>query len=85
MSWSRRLLGFSLLALGVIGLSYLQGRFDHADLKQALEAVRQRFPDATDCRAEVVSRFRGEVSVNCGERKWEVNVVKGMIGEVHGS
>ena len=77
-------LAIGVLLVGVVVLSYLQGRFDQADLKKAVQAVQVKFPDAVDCRAEMVSRFRGRVQVRCGDQQWLVDVIKGVIGENDG-
>lgn len=75
----RCLAGLLIVLGGVLGVSYFQKRFDGADIQKALRAVLLKDPDATDCRGEVVSRFRGHVRVQCGDQAWIVDVVHGEI------
>ena len=73
-----------LLAASVLGVSYLQGRFDRLDLTKAVRAVEAKVPGAEGCRAKLISRLHGTVRVDCGERKWTVDVVRGIMGEQNG-
>lgn len=73
------LVGSLILAAGVLGVSYLQQRFDDADIRKAIDAVLLKHPEASDCRAEIVSRVRGRVRVQCGDRAWIVDIVHGQI------
>ena len=76
-----RWIGAALVLLsGLAVLSWLQHRFDEADLKKGLQAVEAKFP-VTECRAEVVSRWHGKVRVDCREGKWLVDVIQGIIGD----
>ncbi len=68
MTLVRWLLGCLLIGLAVVAVSYLQHRFDRADLKKAVKAVEQKFPDLTDCRGEVISRSRGLIAVFCANQ-----------------
>jgi hypothetical protein len=77
-------LGILVVVAGVITLSYLQNRFDHADLKKAVQALEGRVEDVSKCVPEVVSRFRGHVRVKCGTEEFLVDIVKGMIGGKNG-
>lgn len=72
---------FSLLS-GILVVSYVQKRFDDADMKkalQALQAIQSRFPKVTECGPEVTSKLRGRVQVICREGRWIVDVVEGTI------
>lgn len=80
----RFLLACLVLLTGLAVLSYLQKRFDEADIRKALEAVHKKFPEALNCEATVTSRLRGEVRVICQEGSWKVNLVRGVIGGIHG-
>jgi hypothetical protein len=75
------LMGSLILAGGVLGVSYLQKRFDDADIRKAIHAVLLKHPEASGCRAEIVSRMRGHVRVRCGDRAWMVDIVHGQILE----
>lgn len=80
----RYLLGALVLLTGILGVNYLQFRFDRGDERKALQAVQSRFPDLTAsaaCRTEMASRLKGAVRVVCGERAWVVNVLEGTIAE----
>ncbi|MBI1910204.1 MAG: hypothetical protein HYS22_08560 [Deltaproteobacteria bacterium] len=77
----RYLLAGLVVVVGLVTLSWLQGRFDKGDKQRALQAVLLQEPEATDCRATMVSRFKGTVQVDCRDHSWRVNVVKGVIGE----
>ena len=61
----RYALAAGALLFGVLTISYLQGRFDRADLKKGVAAVEAKFPEARNCRAVVASRWRGLVTVVC--------------------
>lgn len=78
MRFLRFLLALSVLVGGILTVSYMQKKFDEGDLRRAVGAVQAKFP-VRDCRAEVISRFRGTVRVACGERRFFVDVVKGII------
>lgn len=80
----RVVIGSFLIFLGIAGVSYLQKRFDVSDEKKALEAVLARVPDlpnSSSCRAEVLSRLKGDVRIVCGSRAWKVNVLSAKIAE----
>lgn len=80
----RWLLVVGLVLIGIGVLSYLQGRFDQADLRKAIHAVQVKFPRVVGCEAEMVSRWRGQVQVRCEDQRWFVDVVKGVIGDENG-
>ncbi len=82
--WAFRILvTFVLVVLATLSVSYLQHRFDEADRKKALEAVRTRVPERVEpCDAEVDSRMRGRVSVVCENGRWIVDIVHGAISPV---
>lgn len=74
--------GLLILAAGILAVSLLQNRFDQGDVKKALAAVRLKFPEETKedaCRAEVVSRLRGQVRVRCRDKSWLVDLLRGVI------
>ena len=76
---------FLIVLSGVLGVSYLQNRFDEADMRKAVGAIRQKFPQETrdhECVSTVLSRFRGVIRVECGTQSWDVDVVRGII-EAH--
>lgn len=75
----RIFIAFLVLMGGVIAVSYVQKRFDEGDTKKAIQAVQVKFPEARECRAEVISRMKGFVKVQCQDRVWQVNVVNGTI------
>ena len=75
----RYLAGCVVLLIGVLAVSYMQNRFDEADVKKALKAVELKFPEARSCQAQIRSRFRGEVEVRCENQIWVVDVVRGKI------
>ena len=80
LRWLGRCLAGLLVVLGgVLGVSYLQKRFDDADIRKAIDAVILKNPGVSDCRAEVVSRLRGHVRVQCGNKAWIVDVTRGQI------
>ncbi len=82
--WPFRIIVSLVLVQAVIfTISYVQERFDRSDRKKALQVIQLKWPDATDCRAEVVSRFRGQVRVSCGEGSFLVDVVRGLIEQEH--
>ena len=64
---------------GLLFMFWLQFRFDHADLKHAVEAVQVRFPRTHDCQGTIKSAWRGLVKVTCREGVWIVDVVRGVI------
>ncbi len=65
--------------VGIMSVSYLQKKFDDADLKKALNAIQTKFPEAKSCAGKIQSRFRGLVLVQCHEGTWVVDVTRGMI------
>ena len=65
--------------LGMMAISFMQKKFDDADLRKAEQAIRLRFPQVTECHSSVESRFRGWVRVVCGEKSWRVDVTRGFI------
>lgn len=76
--------GAFLVLLGLMGVSYLQKRFDDGDLRKALAVVRGRVTDLEkpeECAAEVVSRIKGDIRVRCGQRSWIVDVLGARIAE----
>lgn len=76
--------GAVIVFAGVLGVSYIQKRFDDADGRKALQAVLAKFLDISEpaaCRTEVKSRVKGDVRVTCGERSWIVNVLSAKIAE----
>lgn len=79
MAFLRWLGAFLMLALGLLGVSYMQNKFDEGDIKKALGAVQAKFPEAKDCRAEVMSRFQGRMRVQCKGQSWTVDVVRATI------
>lgn len=83
MYWIRWFLKISASLLvvfaGIMGVSYLQKKFDDADLKKALRAIESKFPEAKSCKGQIQSRFRGLVLVQCQEGKWLVDVTRGII------
>ncbi len=79
MTLFRWIAGFAVIIGGVLTLSYLQGRFDHGDLKKALQAIQIRFPETSQCQARLISRFQGKVEVTCDQGAWVVDVVRGTI------
>lgn len=81
----RFLLACLVLLTGLAVLSYLQKRFDEADIRKALEVAHKKFPEALNCEARVTSRIRGEVEVICQGGSWKINLVKGVIGGIHGT
>ena len=85
MKGVRLFLALLVLLIGVVTLSYLQKRFDAADIRKGLEAVHKKFPEATNCKGRVTSRFRGEVMVICQEGGWRVNLVQGVLGGIYGT
>lgn len=84
MRWLRRGLALGVLVVGLLALSYLQGRFDRADEKKALLALREKIPSTEGCQSVMVSRLRGLVRVECAEGSWLVDVVRGHIGGDYG-
>ena len=79
----RLLAGAVSLAVGLLGVSYLQSRFDGSDLKKAVAVVETKIPEAVSCEAELLSRVKGLVRVRCLEpgREFLVDVVRGTMGE----
>jgi len=78
------ILGALLLFLGVAGVSFLQSRFDNGDERKALQAIYFKFPEfagQNQCNANMISRVRGIVEVDCGARAWVVDVLQGAIRE----
>lgn len=73
------LMGACFVFLGIAAVSFLQSKFDEGDLKKAVRAIQAKFPEATDCHAQVTSRFWGKVQVRCREGAWQVDVVRGFI------
>ncbi|MBI3540681.1 MAG: hypothetical protein HY073_00810 [Deltaproteobacteria bacterium] len=73
------LMAFLVLIGGVFAVSYVQKRFDEGDTKKAIQAVRVKFPEARECQAQVMSRVKGFVKVQCENRVWQVNVVNGTL------
>jgi len=74
-------LAILFIGFGILGVSYLQSRFDHGDAKKALAAIAAKFPEAQGCQAEMISRFQGRVRVQCHEKAWIVDVVRGTLRE----
>lgn len=76
--------GLLVLIVGILTVSYLQGRFDEGDLKKAILVVQEKIPDAKNCEGEVVSRFRGRVRVKCWRNnqaeEWVVDLIHAKIG-----
>ena len=81
MSVLRMTLAALVLISGILLVSFMQFRFDQSDLRHAVEAVQARVPGALGCRAEILSRVKGEIRVSCQGRVWAVDVVKGLIIE----
>ncbi len=77
----RYVLAGVMLLVGVLTISYLQARFDRADIRKAVAAVQARFPGLVECHGEMSSRFWGQVRVDCEGKSWVVDVVKGEIAE----
>ena len=81
MRWSAAIL---VLLLGVLAVSYMQGRFDEGDLKKAIAVIEARYPDATRCQVELISRLRGHLKVQCWrndqQEEWIVDLVHQTIG-----
>ncbi|MBI2500634.1 MAG: hypothetical protein HYW02_04035 [Deltaproteobacteria bacterium] len=77
----RWIVGIFILSIGVLGVSYLQKRFDASDIRKAYEALEKKGEKVEGCSAEVVSRSRGHVLVRCREGDWLIDTVQGVIGE----
>ena len=75
LKFFRAVLSGLVLFLGLATVSYIQRRFDNADLKKALQVVAIKRPQAQNCRAEITSRFRGTIKVTCDGETWLVDVV----------
>lgn len=75
----RWLAALLVLIVGLVGLSFLQKKFDEGDLQKALGVVRLKVPGTQNCRGEILSRVRGRARVVCEEGSWIVDVVRGTI------
>ena len=68
-----------ILLAGIGTVSYLQHRFDQADIRHAVEAVTLNRGIAGACEGRLLSRWKGWVEVICPEGHFKVDVVKGAI------
>lgn len=79
------LIGSLLILAGLLGVSYMQHRFDASDEKKALQALSLKYPDLVSpekCVAVMESRTRGTIRVTCGDRAWMVDVLAGAYSEI---
>lgn len=79
MTLVRWFLAATILLAGIGMVSYLQNRFDRADLRHAVEAVKLNRGISGECQGRLISRWKGWVEVTCPEESFKVDVVKGVI------
>lgn len=74
--------GFIVLG-GIGAVSYMQGRFDQSDIRNAVAAVKLNRKITGECQGRILSRWKGIVEVTCSETgndaTYRVNVVAGVI------